>query len=211
MKSTHGGDRAIINTPRAQLLQRDFTELKHVIDAAFDAAAPFYAQHDVFVYGKTHPTPRKSTFVSDAVEGYRFSGKMVPSRAMQPADSMFIRTVNGLVGESYNSILYNRYADGKDKIGSHSDDERDIVPGSDVCIVSRGTPRTFRVRDSKTRAIVVDVLTLPYHGLIMSGDFQTMFKHEIVQDAKVSTPRESASFRTFRAVPTEPPAKRTRH
>lgn len=92
-----------------------------------------------------------------------------------------------------NGCYINLYRDGSDCIGSHNDKE---VPEGDMVVgIAFGARRTFRIRDISTGKQVLDI---PHeHGmlLVMEGDFQAEFKHEIPIQKKVMCPRLSFTFR----------------
>lgn len=141
-------------------------------------------RNKVIMYGKEVPVPR---FQQSYGRDYKFSGAV--SKALPIPDEIkpfvdFCNWVYDLPGEGFNEILVNWYENGNNYIGSHSDDESQIVPGSPIVTITLAAPgelRKFRIRDKSTKNVVKDVLT--HHGmvLVMGGDFQREFKHEIVK------------------------------
>jgi alkylated DNA repair dioxygenase AlkB len=106
-------------------------------------------------------------------------------------------------GFDYNQVLVNWYQDGNHYIGPHSDDETQLVPGSSIYSFSFGQERDFVVTSKK------GVLETPFHEsfamkdnslLIMEGDMQKNFKHQVPKRAtsKVPHPRINITFRLFK-------------
>lgn len=96
-------------------------------------------------------------------------------------------------GFDFNSALLNLYQNGEEYVGNHSDKE--VLPGHMVAGVAFGATRKFRIRDKMTGKIVLDV---PHHAgnlLIMAGNFQNEFRHEIPVQKTVKSPRLSITFR----------------
>lgn len=65
-------------------------------------------------------------------------------------------------------------------IGSHADNEKQLVIGSPIVSISFGGTRTFRIRD-KNKKIVKDFELKNKDIIIMGGTMQKEFKHEIVK------------------------------
>jgi alkylated DNA repair dioxygenase AlkB len=101
---------------------------------------------------------------------------------------------NNLLHTDFNGILVNEYPDGTHYIGKHSDDER-ALSSAGVVSVSFGDSRKFRIRDKATNKIVMDIPTNSNEILIMGGDFQKEFTHEVPVEKKITTARISFTFR----------------
>jgi alkylated DNA repair dioxygenase AlkB len=196
--------RVYIDGECGQLIEYDFREYKNAIDAMFDGVYDKYHSFNVTVFNKTNPAPRTSQFASDEAAGYTFSRQFMQARATTPEERAIMSTIESTTGFNYNAILYNRYRNGTEKIGSHSDDEREIVGGSSVMIISRGATRKFRIRKKDAKGIFMDIPTRPYRAIAMIGEFQKNYKHEVPEEKTITTARESASFRAFL---TRPPAR----
>jgi alkylated DNA repair dioxygenase AlkB len=116
----------------------------------------------------------------------------VPDFALQMLYNIMNR-VKSLLNFDFDRLLINRYENGTDYIGSHSDKE--VYPGDPVVSICYGATRTFRIRDKITKNIVLDV---PHqHGtlLVMAGNFQHEFKHEIPVQKRVYGTRISVTLR----------------
>jgi alkylated DNA repair dioxygenase AlkB len=105
-----------------------------------------------------------------------------------------LNTINEKFDSQFNGILVNRYKDGSENIGAHSDDEKNLDEIGVVCI-SYGAARTFRIRNKSTKEKVLDVLTEDNKIIHMGGDFQKEFTHEIPVQKKVLGTRYSFTFR----------------
>tara|TARA_Y100000385_G_scaffold267395_1_gene303462 strand:+ start:408 stop:1004 length:597 start_codon:yes stop_codon:yes gene_type:complete len=99
----------------------------------------------------------------------------------------------GVLSENdFNYYLLNRYRDGTENIGEHSDDERGLV--GDIVSFSFGASRFFdirRIRD-KTK------LRLELHSgdcILMGGNMQRYYKHGIPVQKKVLDERFNITLR----------------
>ena len=99
----------------------------------------------------------------------------------------------GLPRAGYNAVLCNLYRDGKDSVGLHADAEPEMGPI--IASVSLGADRRFRLRSKKTGSIVFSE-PLP-HGslLIMAGNTQQDFRHDVPKEPEVTRPRINLTFR----------------
>jgi alkylated DNA repair dioxygenase AlkB len=92
----------------------------------------------------------------------------------------------------YNAVLCNLYRDGNDSVGLHADAEPEM--GSVIASVSLGAERLFRLK--RKNGTVPFSERLP-HGslLIMAGNTQKNFKHEVPKEPDVTQPRINLTFR----------------
>jgi len=92
----------------------------------------------------------------------------------------------------YNAALCNLYRDGNDSVGLHADAEPEMGPV--IASVSLGAERLFRLK--RKDGSVAFFERLP-HGslLIMAGDTQKNFRHEVPKEAGVTQPRINLTFR----------------
>lgn len=150
---------------------------------------------EIKVYGKICHQHRNVGFFSDTSIGYRYSNQLSKSIPLTPSLKTILEKINKIFDADYNGILVNKYKDGTDYISAHSDDEKGISKFG-VCAISYGTPRNFRIRDKKTNKIVANINTLEDEIIMMEGDFQKEFTHEIPIQKKIKEPRYSFTFRT---------------
>lgn len=149
----------------------------------------------VVVFGKPCHQNRNVGFFSDYSVGYRYSGQLMSSQPLTGWMKELMESVNAKLGTDFNGILINHYASGEDYIGAHRDDESGLDPAKKaVAAISFGAVRKFRIRDND-RKIVADVPTEHGSLLVMMGDFQQKFTHEIPVEKKVSSARWSITFR----------------
>jgi alkylated DNA repair dioxygenase AlkB len=148
----------------------------------------------IIVFGKTAIQHRSIGFFSDTSIGYYYSNKLEKSKKLTKNLKILLEKINKYFDTNYNGILINKYNDGNDYIGSHSDDETCLDKNGVVCM-SYGAVRKFRIRDKITNKVVIDIPTLTNNIIQMSGDFQKEFKHEIPIEKKIKDVRYSFTFR----------------
>jgi alkylated DNA repair dioxygenase AlkB len=152
--------------------------------------------HKVRLFGREVPAPRLSCWIGDPGTAYRYSGQRHQPRPW-PACLRPVRArLEAELGAPFNSVLANLYRDGRDAMGWHRDDERDLGRAPVIASVSLGAPRRFLVKphgDPKAKALALE---LP-HGslLVMAGEFQRRYRHALPRTARQVGPRINLTFR----------------
>ena len=146
------------------------------------------------LFGKECHQQRDVGFFSNTSIGYKYSGKLMESQVLTPNMTLLINYVNKIYGTKYNSILINRYNNGKQYIGAHSDDEAGL-DSDGVVAISYGATRVFRIRSKATKKIMYNIPLNHLSMIRMGGDFQKEFTHEIPIESKVKSERISLTFR----------------
>ena len=202
----------LIKTPKSSLNVYDISTIFEDVDADADAEEnssenkqiiekcvkeiqdKLIKNPEVIVFGKRGIQHREIGFFSDESIGYHYSNNLARSQPLTPFLKKLLKLVNKRFKTRFNGILVNKYANGEDNIGEHSDDESQL-DNAGVVAISYGAIRKFRIRDKKTKKIVMDIPTLPNQIIQMAGDFQKEFKHGIPVEKKVTEPRISFTFR----------------
>jgi|SRR5215475_380109 len=98
----------------------------------------------------------------------------------------------GLPNAGYNAVLCNLYRDGNDSVGLHADAELEMGPV--IASVSLGAERMFRLKAKAGKVAFAE--KLPGGSLlIMAGNTQKSFKHEVPKEPNVIQPRINVTFR----------------
>ncbi len=154
----------------------------------------------IMVRGRQCHQRRNIGFYSDESIGYEYSNQMIPSQSLSGAPIMkwLLTEVNKSLGTKFNGILVNQYINGEKYLSAHSDNENglDKTGRNMVAALCYGPGvRTFRIRDKVTNNIVLDYQHQPRTLLIMEGQFQSDYQHEIPIQKKVKEERISLTFR----------------
>jgi alkylated DNA repair dioxygenase AlkB len=163
------------------------TGLLHVNPPIVVYGKPGYQHRSIGFFGKTDAAG------VPLIEGYRYSGQLAPAQPLPPCLAALLDGVNAMFQADFNGILVNRYRGGADTIGAHSDDEKFLDTG--VVAISWGESRTFRIRQRSDKKIIADIPTSSGTVMVMAGDFQKEFTHEIPAELKKKGVRVSFTFR----------------
>jgi alkylated DNA repair dioxygenase AlkB len=165
--------------------------------AALTTEVP-WRQDELTMFGKTHPLPRLQCWMGDPDTTFAYSGiPLVPA----PWTPM-VRELRGLCdaacGLTFNSVLLNLYRDGRDHMGWHADDEKEVGCNPCIASLSFGAERDFALRHRTRKELPRTVLRLT-HGslLVMRGPTQHCWKHALPKRLRVSAPRINLTFRVI--------------
>ena len=149
---------------------------------------------EIIIYGKPCKQHRNVGFFSNESIGYKYSKKLMASKPLSTSLADLIVEINNMLGTQFNGILVNKYLDGNDYIGAHSDDETGL-DGLGVVAISYGSERIFRIRNKNDKTIICDEPTTHCGILHMGGNFQKLYTHEIPMQKKIKESRISFTFR----------------
>ena len=196
--ATNGSDQALpgtelwfapdwLETGQADAL---FAELQDAIE---------WETHRIRLFGREVDSPRLSSWIGNEDAAYTYSGTRFQPRPWPPALTDILHRLAQELDCRFNSVLANRYRDGRDYMGWHSDNEPALGPHPVIASLSLGATRRFVL---KHRHEASRKLELPLaHGslLVMRGDTQTNYKHSLPRTAKPMGERINLTFRRILA------------
>ena len=148
------------------------------------------------MFGKDITIPRLQCWVGDKGCDYKYSGKKL-NRQDWTTDLIMIREkIYKELNIDFNSVLVNYYRDGKDSMGWHSDNERELGPNPTIASISLGSERDLVFRNKINK----EVLPIPQtHGclILIDGKTQKNWQHAIKKTRKVIGPRINMTFRNI--------------
>ena len=81
-------------------------------------------QREIVLFGRPVLQPRLIEWAGEL--GYRYSGQTLRPRPFTPAVARALDAVMKRTSVPFNHVLANRYRDGRDSMGLHADDEREL-------------------------------------------------------------------------------------
>lgn len=158
-----------------------------------------WQQEEITLYGKTHLTPRLTAWYGDADKIYTYSGIRHQPLTWTKDLQQIKQTIEHAAGAHFNSVLLNYYRNGRDSMGWHRDDEKELGKNPVIGSVSFGETRPFKLRH-KFRKDVAQVELLLKHGsfLLMAGSTQHYWEHAVPKTAKPIKPRINLTFRNIK-------------
>jgi len=161
-----------------------------------------WEQQTLTLFGRAVTAPRLSAWYGDPGARYAYSGLVLEPKPWLPALRGIRRRLEEATRVPFNSVLMNLYRDGRDGMGWHSDDERELGPSPSIASLSFGGVRRFLLRH-RTRRDLETLELLPEHGslIVMAGSTQRYWKHSVPKTARPAEPRLNLTFRTIRPGP----------
>jgi alkylated DNA repair dioxygenase AlkB len=182
--------------PQLQYHENIFDAQSHI--ALFDSLKHdiTWKQDHIKLFGKVHPTPRLVAWYGDPHCTYTYSGVVnTPLEWTPTLLTIKDRIEQLLYPAKFNCVLLNFYRDGHDKMGWHSDDEKELGPNPNIASVSFGATRRF---DFKHKTDPNNKFSLELHSgsvLLMQGDMQHHWLHQLPAQKRILTPRINLTFR----------------
>ena len=148
------------------------------------------------MFGKDAKIPRLQCWIGDEGCEYRYSGKQL-NRQIWSQDLIMIRKkIYKELKIDFNSVLANYYRDGKDSMGWHSDDEKELGPDPTIASISFGSERDLVFRNKITK----ETIAIPQTNgclILIDGETQKNWQHSIKKTQKVIGPRINLTFRNI--------------
>jgi alkylated DNA repair dioxygenase AlkB len=154
-----------------------------------------WTQPTLRLFGKHIKTPRLVAWYSEAGIFYTYSGIRNEPRAYTSALLELKKQVEETTQTSFNSVLLNLYRNGQDSMSWHADDEKELGRNPVIASVNLGATRTFSLRKKDDTQEKYDIKLSHGSLLVMSGDCQHVYEHQVKKEPKVTTPRINLTFR----------------
>jgi alkylated DNA repair dioxygenase AlkB len=155
-----------------------------------------WTQHIIRIRGREVASPRLSAWYGDPDAHYTYSGLSLEPRPWLPVILELKARIGAVCDAPFNSVLLNLYRDGADSMGWHSDDEPELGERPVIASLSLGATRRFRLRHRRRKELEPVAVDLESGSLlIMEGDTQRFWKHQIPKTRRVAGPRINLTFR----------------
>jgi alkylated DNA repair dioxygenase AlkB len=154
-------------------------------------------QETIQMYGKLLNTPRLTAWYGDNSKTYAFSGKKYDPYPWTD-ELLFIKSrVDAAAGITFNSVLLNLYRNGNDSVAWHADDEPELGVNPVIASVSFGQMRRFDVRHKTDKKQKYSVELESGSLLIMKGNLQHHWEHQVPKSTKALGERINLTFRVI--------------
>ena len=155
-----------------------------------------WKQEKMNMYGKEVLFPRLTAWYGDSDRPYSFSGITLTPLPWTEELLQIKRKIETKTSAIFNSVLLNKYRDGSDSISWHTDAEKELGQNPIIASVTFGGTRNFQLRHSNTGEKITLELS---HGslLIMQGELQHFWQHQIPKTKKKVDPRINLTFRVI--------------
>ncbi len=155
-----------------------------------------WQEEQIFLYGRWIKVPRLMCWYGDKEASYYYSGVIHHPLPWTKPMVEIKQKIESKFLFSFNSVMANLYRNGSDSMGCHADDEKELGKNPTIASLSLGEERLLKFRHNKHKETQNIVLS---HGdlLLMSGEIQHHWKHELPKTKKKKTERINLTFRNI--------------
>ena len=157
-----------------------------------------WQQDDITVFGKTYSQPRLTALFGNEGKPYAYSNIVMQPNPWNPLLRLIKDEIEEVSKANFTTVLLNLYRDGKDSNGWHADNEKELGLNPVIASLSLGAERSFHLRHNtiKEQKLKINL----EHGslLLMKGETQHFWKHQISKTAKPIGPRINLTFRIIK-------------
>lgn len=156
-----------------------------------------WKQDKIMMYGKELPLPRLSAWYGDNNKSYTYSGITLNPLPWTDELLQIKEKIEAEAEVKFSSVLLNRYRDGQDYVGWHTDAEKELGKNPIIGSVNFGATRKFQLRriDDHKEKFEVELK----HGtfLVMGAATQHFWQHQVPKTAHKIGERLNLTFRVI--------------
>ncbi len=152
-----------------------------------------WEEREIKIFGKIYNQPRLIAWQGDFP--YKYSGGTWSSKPFSKTVRLLKNMVELKTETTYNGVLINLYRNGKDSMGWHSDNEKELGDNPMVASLSFGAERNFRIRSKSEKGDSFSIVLPNNSLLIMNPGFQKLNEHSLPKTTKSKGIRINLTFR----------------
>jgi alkylated DNA repair dioxygenase AlkB len=158
-----------------------------------------WQSEQLFIYGRWLTVPRLMAWYGDSQASYRYSGVTHQPLPWTPLLANLRTDVEVVCQQAFNSVLANLYRDGRDSMGCHADNEKELGKNPTIASLSFGETRLLRFRHPESD-YKLDIELSNGDLLVMAGELQHHWRHELPKTRKPKQARINLTFRQISEV-----------
>ncbi|MDT0642971.1 alpha-ketoglutarate-dependent dioxygenase AlkB [Zunongwangia sp. F363] len=153
-----------------------------------------WRQDKIKIFGKEMLQPRLTALFAENTKSYTYSGLTMHPEAFPEVLLEIKQAVEKVSEVRFTACLLNLYRNGRDSMGWHADDEKELGRNPEIASVSFGAERIFHLKHKKKNARFK--LKLENGSLlIMKGSTQHFWKHQLPKTKMEIGHRINLTFR----------------
>ena len=153
-----------------------------------------WREEEIFIFGKWLKVPRLMCWYGDPDAHYQYSGVNHQPMPWIPVLLEVRKKIEQRCQCAFNSVLANLYRNGKDSMGCHADDEKELGVNPVIASLSLGDERLFKLHHKK-RKITLDIAFKLGDLLVMASSLQHHWLHTVPKTKIIKMPRINLTFR----------------
>jgi alkylated DNA repair dioxygenase AlkB len=154
-----------------------------------------WQEDKITVFGKTYDQPRLTALYALDPTPYTYSNITIHPHPMTKKLLDLIHKIKDINAHDFNAVLLNLYRDGKDSNGWHADNEKELGQKPVIASISLGEKRYFHLKHRTLKEQRYKIKLKHGSLLIMGGEIQHYWLHQIPKTTKPISPRINLTFR----------------
>lgn len=157
-----------------------------------------WQQDEIKVFGKTYAQPRLTALFGDPSKPYSYSNIIMQPNEFSEELLELKQKVETLCSVNFTSCLLNLYRNGKDSNGWHADNEKELGQNPIIASMSLGQERYFHLKHRNDKSLKHKLLLQHGSLLMMAGQTQHHWLHQIPKTTKTVQERINLTFRVIK-------------
>lgn len=156
-----------------------------------------WQQFNIKLFGREIPQPRLSALYAQEKIPYKYSGlELIPEKFPEVLETIHSLLENEL-STTFSHCLANLYRNEKDSMGWHADDEKVLGSQPTIASLSFGQTRKFQFKHKKDPRMKMNLELEHGSLLLMKGETQKYWKHQLPKSRKPLGARINLTFRNI--------------
>ena len=156
-----------------------------------------WKQEPIKIFGKEIMQPRLTAWYGEAGKRYSYSGITMEPMGWTPWLLAIKQRIESVAKVIFTGALLNQYRTGQDSMGWHRDNEKELGMNPVIGSVSFGATRKFQLRNYTNKKITRSIELTHGSFLLMQGETQHRWEHQVPKTAKDKGIRINLTFRVI--------------
>jgi len=154
-----------------------------------------WQQEPIWMFGKQILQPRLTAFYGDPKVRYGYSGIAMEALPFTEVLEKIKVRLQEFTNQEFTHVLCNFYRDGQDSMGWHRDNEPVLGRNPTIASLTFGATRSFQLRPYGKKEPKLSLELSHGSLLLMGGESQHFWEHQLPKTKKVLAPRINLTFR----------------
>lgn len=189
-----------LNMPDAEVIYYpqffSITDANHYLNKLLKTIS--WQEDNIRVFGKTYLQPRLTALYANNAHSYTYSNITMKPNVFTNELLEIKKAVEKEVGIIFTSCLANLYRNGQDSNGWHADNEKELGKRPIIASVTFGAERIFHFKHKKDNTLKAKLILNHGSLLVMKGDTQNNWLHQLPKTKKKLTERINLTFRIIK-------------
>ena len=192
-------EKQFFNLPNAELIYVPNFFTKEEADNYFEIinSETNWQHDDITVFGKIYKQPRLTALFGESNQTYSYSNITMYPNPFTSTLNDIKQKIEVFSDHHFNTLLINLYRNGNDSNGWHADNENELGENPVIASVSFGEERPFHFKHRTIKTERHKLLLQHGSLLVMKGEMQHYWLHQIAKTKRQIQPRINLTFRSL--------------